>query len=125
VIVLNTSQLSNDVKYVSERCREFRKKANKSQYDLSDITGLSPNTIARLENDQRIPDLEQIFRYCYALNVPVTDFLPLGVQSLGSTNKSIPLRAAYSRLSEANKEFALNAMSALVDGLLAQQFSKQ
>ena len=122
---MNTSQLSNDVKYVSERCREFRKKANKSQYDLSDITGLSPNTIARLENDQRIPDLEQIFRYCYALNVPVTDFLPLGVQSLGSTNKSIPLRAAYSRLSEANKEFALNAMSALVDGLLAQQFSKQ
>ena len=74
MIVLNTSQLSNDVKYVSERCREFRKKANKSQYDLSDITGLSPNTIARLENDQRIPDLEQIFRYCYALNVPVTDF---------------------------------------------------
>ena len=123
--MLNTSQLSNDVKFVSDRCREFRKKANKSQYDLSDITGLSPNTIARLENDQRIPDLEQIFRYCYALNVPVTDFLPLSVQSLGSTNKSIPRRAAYSRLSDANKEFARTAMSALVDGLLAQQFSKQ
>lgn len=55
MIVLNTSQLSNDVKFVSDRCREFHKKANKSQYDLSDITGLSLNTIARLENDPANP----------------------------------------------------------------------
>jgi hypothetical protein len=69
--------------------------------------------------------LEQIFRYCFALNVPVTDFLSLRVQSLGSTNKSFPLRAAYSRLSDANKEFVLTAMGAMVDGLLAQQFAIQ
>lgn len=121
--MLNTSQLSDDVRFVSERCREFRKKAGKSQYDLSDITGLSPNTIARLENEQRIPDLEQIFRYCYALNIPVTDFLPLSVQSLGATSQNTSLRSSYSRLSEENKEFVLTAMSALVDGLLVQQFA--
>ncbi len=33
--MLNTRQLSMDIKYVSERCRELRKKANKSQYENS------------------------------------------------------------------------------------------
>lgn len=87
--MLNTSQLSNDVKYVSNRCREFRKSANVSQFELSEITGMSYSTISRIENDQRIPDLEQLFRYCYALGIPITAFLPPSIQHLGSSEKTI------------------------------------
>ena len=120
--MLNTRQLSDDIKYVSERCREFRKKANMSQYDLSEITGLSPNTIARLENEQRVPDLEQILRYCYALDLPITDFFPASASNLGTSKQFSSLKTSYGRLSDKNKEFVLSAMGALMDGLLAQQF---
>ena len=124
VIVLNTRQLSDDVKYVSARCRDLRKKSNMSQYDLADITGMNHNTISRLETDQRIPDLEQLFRYCYALNISVTEFLPLGIQSLGFTKKASSIRTAYAQLDDSYKELALSAMDALIDCLLTQQSVK-
>ena len=61
--MLNTRQLSMDVKYVSDRCRELRKSASKSQYDMSELTGMSYNTVSRIETEQRVPDIEQILRY--------------------------------------------------------------
>jgi transcriptional regulator with XRE-family HTH domain len=124
VIVLNIRQLSNDVQYVSDRCREFRKHAGKSQYDLSELTGMSYNTISRIETEQRIPDIEQIFRYCYALNIPVTDFLPPDIQCIGSPRQAQSLQIAYSQLTEANKSLVLSTLGVLIDGLLAQQDAK-
>lgn len=122
--MLNTKQLSDDVEYVSERCREFRKKTNKSQYDLSEITGMAYNTISRIENDQRIPDLEQIFRYCYALDIPISDFLPPNVQCLGYSKQAQPLKTSYSKLTDENKQLVLSTLGVLMDGLLSQQSDK-
>ena len=119
--MLNTRQLSNNVQYVSARCREFRKRTGKSQYDLSELSGMSYNTISRIETEQRIPDIEQIFRYCYALNIPVTDFLPPDVQYLGLSKQAQSLKLVYSQLTEANKGLVLSTLYVLMDGLLAQQ----
>lgn len=121
VIVLNIRQLSNDVQYVSDRCREFRKHAGKSQYDLSELTGMSYNTISRIETEQRIPDIEQIFRYCYALNIPVTEFLPPDIQSLGLPEQAQSLHIKFSQLNETNKQLVLSTLTVLLDGLHAQQ----
>lgn len=122
--MLNTRQLSMDVKYVSDRCRELRKSASKSQYDMSELTGMSYNTVSRIETEQRVPDIEQILRYCYALNVPITDFLPPDVQVLGMPKEAQALRSTFSQLNDDNKRIILSTMNVLVDGLLAQQQAK-
>lgn len=122
--MLNTRQLSMDVKYVSDRCRELRKSASKSQYDMSELTGMSYNTVSRIETEQRVPDIEQILRYCYALNVPITDFLPPDVQVLGMPKEAQVLRSTFSQLNDDNKRIILSTMNVLVDGLLAQQQTK-
>ena len=121
---MNTRQLSMDVKYVSDRCRELRKSASKSQYDMSELTGMSYNTVSRIETEQRVPDIEQILRYCYALNVPITDFLPPDVQVLGMPKEVQALRSTFSQLNDDNKRIILSTMNVLVDGLLAQQQAK-
>ena len=121
---MNTRQLSMDVKYVSDRCRELRKSASKSQYDMSELTGMSYNTVSRIETEQRVPDIEQILRYCYALNVPITDFLPPDVQVLGMPKEAQALRSTFSQLNDDNKRIILSTMNVLVDGLLAQQQAK-
>lgn len=122
--MLNTRQLSMDVKYVSDRCRELRKSASKSQYDMSELTGMSYNTVSRIETEQRVPDIEQILRYCYALNVPITNFLPPDVQVLGMPKEVQALRSTFSQLNDDNKRIILSTMNVLVDGLLAQQQAK-
>lgn len=119
--MLNTCQLSNDIKYVSSQCTEFRKNANKSQFDMAEITGLSLSTIYRLESGQRIPDLEQLFRYCYALDIPVTEFLPPGVQHIGLEKQAVSIRSTYQQLTDENKEFVINVMLTFMNGLLMKQ----
>lgn len=119
--MLNTCQLANDVKYVSGQCTEYRKNASKSQFDMAEITGLSLSTIYRLESGQRIPDLEQLFRYCYALEIPVTEFLPPSVQHIGSEKQVLSIRSTYQQLTAENKAFVINVMRTLMNGLLMQQ----
>ena len=88
---------------------------------MAEITGLSLSTIYRLESGHRIPDLEQLFRYCYALEIPVTEFLPPDVQNIGLEKQALPIRSAYQQLTAENKEFAMNVMRTLMNGLLVQQ----
>lgn len=91
---------------------------------MSELTGMSYNTVSRIETEQRVPDIEQILRYCYALNVPITDFLPPDVQVLGMPKEAQALRSTFSQLNDDNKQIILSTMNVLVDGLLAQQQAK-
>ena len=91
---------------------------------MSELTGMSYNTVSRIETEQRVPDIEQILRYCYALNVPITDFLPPDVQVLGMPKEVQALRSTFSQLNDDNKRIILSTMNVLVDGLLAQQQAK-
>ena len=121
MIVLNARQLSMDIEYVSVRCRELRKYAKKSLDDMAYDSGMGRNTIFRIENELRIPDIEQLLRYCYALDIPITDFLSPECQSLGMSKQSLTLKRMYHQLSNPNKKFVLSAMSAMINGLLNQQ----
>ena len=85
------------------------------------MTGMGYNTISRIETEQRIPDIEQIFRYCYALNIPISDFMPPDIQSLGASAQVQSIRMAYSKLSDTNKKLVLSTLGVLLDGLLSQQ----
>ena len=118
---MNTRQLSNDLTYVSWQCSVLRKIANKTQNEISEITGMGINTIYRIETGQRIPDLDQLFRYCYALNIPMAELLPPSMQSNHSTNPLPLFNLAYCQLTEANKELALQIINALINVLLSQQ----
>ena len=119
--MLNTRQLSMDIKFISDRCRELRKTAKKSQYDMSELTGMSYNTISRIETEQRVPNIEQLLRYCYALEVPITDFLPPDVQILGMPTEIQIFQSTFSQLNDENRKIILSTMLVLIDGLLAQQ----
>ena len=119
--MLNTRQLSMDIEYVSDRCRELRKNAKKSLDDMAYDAGMGRNTIFRIENGERIPDIEQIFRYCYALDVPVINFLPPSVQNLGNSIQSQTIQDSFLQLNENNKKVALSTFGTLVEQLLAQQ----
>ena len=110
-----------DIKFISDRCRELRKTAKKSQYDMSELTGMSYNTISRIETEQRVPNLEQLLRYCYALEVPITDFLPPDVQILGMPTEIQIFQSTFSQLNDENRKIILSTMLVLIDGLLAQQ----
>ena len=113
-----------DIEYVSNRCRELRKNAKKSLDDMAYDAGMGRNTIFRIENGERIPDIEQIFRYCYALDVPVDHFFPPSVQSQGSSTQSQALQTSFLQLNEDNKKVVISTFSTLVEQLLAQQKSK-
>ena len=119
--MLNTRQLSMDVEYVSNRCRELRKNAKKTLDDMAYDAGMGRNTVFRIENGERIPDIEQIFRYCYALGVPVSNFFPPSVQGQGDSAQSQALHASFLQLNEDNKKVVLSTFSILVEQLLAQQ----
>lgn len=118
---MNTRQISNDLTYVSWQCSAMRKKANKTQNEISEITGMGINTIYRIETGQRIPDLEQLFRYSYALNIPMAELLPPSMQRNRSTNPLTSFNLAYFQLTEANKELTLHIINALINVLLSQQ----
>lgn len=122
--MLNARQLSMDIEYVSVRCRELRKYAKKSLDDMAYDAGMGRNTIFRIENGDRIPDIEQIFRYCYALNVPIINFFPPSVQNQGNATQSQVLQTSFLQLNEDNKKVVLSTLSTLVEQLLVQQKSK-
>ena len=122
--MLNTRQLSMDIEYVSNRCKELRKSAKKSLDDMAYEAGMGRNTIFRIESGERIPDIEQIFRYCYTLDVPVINFFPPSVQNRGNSTQSQTIQASFLQLTEDNKKVALATFCTLVEQLLAQQKSK-
>ena len=123
--MLNTRQLSMDIEYVSDRCRELRKNAKKSLDEMAYEAGMGRNTIFRIENGERIPDIEQIFRYCYALEVPIISFFPSSVQNQGNSAQSQALQTSFLQLNEDNRKVALSTFRTLVEQLLAQQESKR
>ena len=65
---------------IGEQIRALRKKANQTQKDLSNATGLAVNTISRYESGERTPTIDVIAKIAAALSVSVPDLLS-GVDS--------------------------------------------
>ena len=63
-------------KKVGDRIKELRQKANLTQAELADESGLNRATINRYLNKQRMPDLRSLINICYILECEVTDLVP-------------------------------------------------
>ena len=52
--------------------KELREQQGVKQYELSDLTGLTPATISRLENGITEPTLETTVKYLDAIGLKIT-----------------------------------------------------
>lgn len=59
---------------VSQKIMQLRRQANKTQQDISELTGMAVSYLSRLENGRISPSVRTLTRIADALEVPVTDF---------------------------------------------------
>ena len=62
-------------KEVAKRLRTARHKAEMSQQDLADSSGIDRKTVNRIENGHFSPNLETLVRLCSALDTKISAFL--------------------------------------------------
>lgn len=72
--------MSNHVQYnfdkdIHKRLMQLCKIANKSSYQLSEIAGMDPGTIARIIRYKQKPIRRTLARLCRAADVELRDFL--------------------------------------------------
>jgi len=88
---------------VGERIKEFRKKKGLTQAELGALLGVSQQMIGQFENSLTPPKIETLQKIASALNVPVTQLIPLSPST--EQPDEIPLTCPMS--SEALKKLTL------------------
>lgn len=61
-------------KLLGARIRELRKSRNLSQEQLTDLIGVEPRHVSRLEVGSSYPTIDRLEKIAAALNVPLKDF---------------------------------------------------
>lgn len=74
-----------DKEFIGKKLKEYRKKANLSQEQIAEKTGLAEKHYGRLERGTCTPTLETFFTLVDALNIPLSDF-GLNIKENQSTN---------------------------------------
>ena len=63
-----------DKKFIGQKLKEFRKKANLSQEQIAEGAGLAEKHYGRLERGTCMPTLETFFKLIEFLKVPISEF---------------------------------------------------
>jgi transcriptional regulator with XRE-family HTH domain len=63
------------VVYIGDKLREFRTRRLLTQEELAEKAGISPSTVANIENDNREPHFRTIRKLAKALDVDPTELL--------------------------------------------------
>ncbi|MCK4719733.1 helix-turn-helix domain-containing protein [bacterium] len=84
---------------VINRLREFRVKADKSQIELSRITGVAQATISNIESCNRTPSYLTRQRLANALGYPVEEIFP-NEEDLGNKKKRRKVRSDESSIAD-------------------------
>ena len=71
--------------YFSQNLKYLREKRNLSQNKLADMIGVNQTTIARWEDDNRTPNLDNAIDVAKILNIPIPDLIGKDLK-LSSTN---------------------------------------
>lgn len=102
-----------DKKFIGQKLKEYRKKANLSQEQLAERTGLAEKHYGRLERGACMPTLETFFTIIEALNIPLSEF-GLNIKEHKSTNKNREklLKEVYSS-DNAEIELILNIIDSI------------
>ena len=74
-----------DKKFIGQKLKEYRKKANLSQEQVAEKVGLAEKHYGRLERGACMPALETFFKLISVLNIPLAEF---GAKSDDIENKS-------------------------------------
>ena len=98
---------------VGDRIKRARKDKNMRQSQLSKLTGISVNSISRYENGDREPTLNVLEKIASALEIPLSQLLPITEQiglatleyfsSETSEGRSRQLHRSFDLLSEDNQ----------------------
>ena len=67
-----------DKKYIGQKLKEYRKKANLTQESLAELVGIAEKHYGRLERGICLPTLDTFFAILGVLHIPLSDF---GIQS--------------------------------------------
>lgn len=67
--------MATETRWVGDRLRELREGAGLSQAELADAVGVSRETIARWETNQREPNWTSVYDLARALRVDCTAFV--------------------------------------------------
>lgn len=82
--------MSDIVKTVGQRIRQYRAQSGLSQEQLAELSGFHPTYIGQLERGEKNATLESIERVSMALKIPLSRlFENIGTQ--GGTQENIPL----------------------------------
>lgn len=70
-----------DKEYIGKKLKEYRKKLNYTQEELSEKVGIAEKHYGKLERGAFIPSLETFFKLVEVLNIPMSEFGILNTES--------------------------------------------
>lgn len=113
-------------KVVGRQVRSLRKARKWTQEDLSDRSGLSADTIRRLEHGSFSPSLETLNKLCSGLNMQLSSFFEaaeLGAQNEGQEIRDLLLTRSPRELTLAAR--VLRALFDELDEIAAEQLAAE
>lgn len=73
--------------YFSKNLKFLREKNNMSQNKLAKLIGVNQTTIARWEDNNRTPTVDNAYDVCKIFNIPLSEFLGKDLKSLNQTKE--------------------------------------
>lgn len=116
---------SPDLIETGDRIRLMRQKAGLTQEALADEMGVAWNTVHRIEYAQAAMGIDKLYQIADILHVPVQELCPARFAAKTQDDDPSGILAAYDRLSEKNRKVVVDTVTALINGLLAQQETLQ
>ncbi len=100
-----------DKEFLGKKFKEYRKKANLTQEELSEKIGIAEKHYGKLERGVFMPSLETFFKLTDTLKIPLSEF---GTQTsrIENTNRDRLLREIYSS-SDNELELYLNIIDSI------------
>ncbi len=92
-----------DKEFLGKKFREYRKKANLTQEELSEKIGVAEKHYGKLERGVFMPSLETFFKLIDTLKIPLEEF-GMRIEEMENSNRNKILKEIYSA---DNKELEL------------------
>lgn len=64
--------MTNICEVLGQRIRMYRKQQHMSQEKLAELSGLHPTYIGQMEQGEKNPTIESLYKICTALHIPIT-----------------------------------------------------
>ena len=100
-----------DKKFIGQKFKEYRKKANLSQEQIAEKIGIAEKHYGRLERGVCMPTLETFFTLIETLNIPLLEF-GLNINQEINKNKDKLLKEVYLS-NNAEIELILNIINSI------------